>query len=131
MPQHTSHRPTARVAPLVLLVLLVSLLGTTSLASPVSSLPDGEPTTESTAYKHDSSETPVCHHEGVHRTVPGLVANKRGVDTPSSGDSSAALPMHGQAPNLTPISAPEAPESFSTHTDVGLPIYLLTRRLRV
>lgn len=136
MRQHEVHSPRDAPQPipswcLLLLVLLVLLPVTVSMASPEPlHAVDGSPA-ESGFHSHGPSDTPICHHVSNHQTVPGLVADKRDLDVPASDEGSAALPAHDPASNLIPTYTFEIPQRLSARTLPGVPTYLLTQRLRV
>lgn len=117
-----------------LLMLLVLLPVAVALAAPEPLHPLGEPPADSSVHAHDPSETPVCHHGGHQHTPPALVADKRELHMPASGEGSdkgpAALPSQGPTAALIPAVDTAAPERFSRQTDNTPPIYLLTQRFR-
>ncbi len=136
MRQHEVHSPRDAPQPirswcLLLLVLLVLLPVTVSMASPEPLHAVGGSPAESGFHTHSPSDTPICHHVGNHQTVPGLVADKRYLDVPDSGEGSAALTAPDPASNLIPTHPPEIPERLSTRALPRVPTYLLTQRLRV
>jgi len=138
MPQHKDHSPSAPDAPepvrawrLLLLMLLLLLPVIVSLASPQPFHAVGETSTAQGVHTHSPSDTPVCHHGRDHQAIPGVVADKRDLNIPTSGEGSAALPSNGPAPDCFPRVASAAPPPFSIHADTATPVYLLTQRLRV
>lgn len=121
---------------LLLLVLLVLLPVTVALAAPEPWHPVSESSAEYRVDAHDPSETPVCHHWSHQHTAPGLLADKRDLDIPASGEGSdkgfaaIAIPSQGPTTAFVPGVASTTPERFSIHTDNDPPIYLLTQRFR-
>ena len=141
MRQREGHRSAQPDAPrpvrswrLLLLVLLVLLPVTVALAAPEPMHPVGESPADSSVHAHDPLETPVCHHEGHRHTASGVIADKRGLDTPASGEGPdtgfAAIPSRGPATDFIPGLAPAAPDQLSVHAGNALPLYLLTQRFR-
>ena len=141
MRQHEGHSCAKPDAPrpvrswrLLLLVLLVLLPVKVALAAPGPMHPVGDSPTNSNVHAHDPLETPVCHHEGHQHTASGLLADKRGLDTPPSGEGPdtgfAAIPSRGPATDFIPGVAPAALDRLSVHADHTLPLYLLTQRFR-
>ena len=119
---------------LLLLLLLLLLPVTVSLAAPEPVHAAGESPTGCSIQGHIPVDTPVCHHRGDHHTGPGLIADKRNLETPASGDASdtgsGAMASPGPRTAFIPGTAPAAPELLSIHADNDVPIYLMTRRFR-
>ena len=116
----------------LLLIVLLLLPATASLAGPDGALSGTGHAAEASAHAHGPLDRPACRHGHHPVAASALAAEKRDVDlSPSDGDGVSAIPAQGPACPPALASTPSPWPALSVDRSRGLPVYLLTRRLRV
>lgn len=125
---------TVRSGRFLLMVLLVLLPVMAVLGAPEPMhLPAADSVQhEAGEHMHSPLDMPVCHHNGHHGTLNGLISGNRESESPAPADQISAIPSQGPAHERSPDLG-SAPESSPHHADSlsTTPVFLLTRRLRL